>query len=89
MRDIRRKSIICIFAPVRGRVTSDISSELLQLPTDTCLKNIILKVGSNDCVNHNLVKKSFKSICENVVVSGLCPQLDDREVKINRGSIIL
>jgi hypothetical protein len=35
-----------------------------------------------------LVKVS-KSICESVVVSGLCPRLDDREANINRGNIVL
>ena len=33
--------------------------------------------------------KVSKSICESVVVSGLCPRLDDREANINRGNIIL
>jgi hypothetical protein len=85
---------------VRGGVISDITAQRLQLPTDTSLKNIILQVGSNDCVNHNFDIEAFgedylnlvkvsKSICENVVVSGLCPRLDDREANINRCNIIL
>jgi hypothetical protein len=102
IRDITKKKYNLDSVPicVRGGVISDITAQLLQLPTDTSLKNIILQVGSNDCVNHNFDIKAFgedylnlvkvsKSICENVVVSGLCPRLDDREANINRGNIIL
>jgi hypothetical protein len=44
---------------VRGGVISDIAAQRLQLPTDTSLKNIILQVGSNDCVNHNFDIEAF------------------------------
>jgi hypothetical protein len=48
IRDITKKRYNLDSVPicVRGGVISDITAQLLQLPTDTSLKNIILQVGS-------------------------------------------
>jgi hypothetical protein len=44
---------------VQFNVDRPITAQRLQLPTDTSLKNIILQVGSNDCVNHNFDIEAF------------------------------
>ena len=61
IRDITKKkyNLDSVTICVRGGVISDITAQRLQLPTDTSLKNIILQVGSNDCVNHNFDIEAF------------------------------
>ena len=67
---------------MRGGEIADITARLLQLPVETKLENIILQVGSNDCVNANFSTDTFdedynnlvkvaKSVSENVVIPGL------------------
>ncbi|CAG2203189.1 unnamed protein product [Mytilus edulis] len=85
---------------VRGGKVNDITDELLKLPKDTLLENVILLVGSNDCLDKNFNPDVFyedymtlvlkaKSVSENVVVSGLCPRLDDKFGNISRANNIL
>ncbi|CAG2229641.1 unnamed protein product [Mytilus edulis] len=82
---------------VRGGKTNDITERLLALPKDTELKNIIIQVGSNDCCSSNFESDTFnedykilvataKSVCENVVISGMCPRLDDSQGNIVKGN---
>ncbi|CAC5398497.1 unnamed protein product [Mytilus coruscus] len=85
---------------VRGGKVNDITAELLKLPKDTRLENVIFHVGSNDCLDKNFNPDVFyedyttlalkaKSVSENVVVSGLCPRLDDKFGNISRANTIL
>ena len=85
---------------IRGGKVVDVTAELLKLPSDCFLENIIIQVGSNDCTGNlfdsdvfyddyvTLVLKA-KTICQNVVISGLCPRLDDSLGNINRANAIL
>lgn len=85
---------------VRGGRVSDITAELLSKPVDEVYKNIILQIGSNDCASNLFDEESFRddyqtlvmtaqSKCENVVISSICPRLDDRFGNIRLGNIVL
>ncbi|VDH92689.1 Hypothetical predicted protein [Mytilus galloprovincialis] len=85
---------------VRGGRVSDITAELLSKPVDEVYKNIILQIGSNDCASNLFDEESFRddyqtlamtaqSKCENVVISCICPRLDDRFGNIRLGNIVL
>ncbi|CAC5401895.1 unnamed protein product [Mytilus coruscus] len=85
---------------VRGGRVSDITAELLSKPVDEVYKNIILQIGSNDCASNLFDEESFrddyqtlvmtaKRKCENVVISSICPRLDDRFGNIRLGNIVL
>lgn len=80
-----------------GKV-NDISLELLHIPVDMLYENILLQVGSNDCLdndfdtdifqeNYMLLVKVAKSVCYYVVISGLVPRLDDIIGNIDKGNI--
>ena len=102
IRDITQKNFqldrkpICIRA---GKVT-DITNELLKLPTDSKYETIILQIGSNDCSNTTFMESDFsedyenlikvaKLVSENIVISGLCHRLDDVLGYIRKGNNIL
>ncbi|VDI49573.1 Hypothetical predicted protein [Mytilus galloprovincialis] len=99
IRDINKNKFILDTDPicVRGGKTNDITQRLLALPKDTELKNIIIQAGSNDCCSSNFESDKFnedykilvataKSVCENVVISGMCPRLDDSQGNIVKGN---
>ena len=82
-----------------GKIT-DISARLLELPDDCMYNNLILLVGSNDCVRENFDVDNFKedycnllkisqSVSKTVVISGMCPRLDDRNGHITQGNNVL
>lgn len=85
---------------IRGGKIFEITAKLLNLSEDSYLENIILQVGSKDCLDKGFQAESFneeymtlvmkaKSLSENVVVSGLCPRLDDRLGNIHKANDIL
>ena len=85
---------------IRGGKVNDISLELMQLPVDTLYENILLQVGSNDCLdndfdtdifqeNYIALVKIAKFVCDNVVISGLAPPFDDKIGNIDKGNIVL
>jgi len=91
IRDISTKRFVMEMKPkcIRGGKVNDISLELMQFPVDTLYENILLQVGSNDCLNNDFdtdifqenymaLVKIAKSVCDNIVISGLVPRLDDR-----------
>ena len=101
IRDISRDSHFLEFDPicVRGGKVNDISERLLQ-PGCARYKTVILQVGSNDCVNPEFDYDAFRedyttlvkiaaSVSETVVISGLCPRLDDRLGNIATGNACL
>jgi len=80
--------------------SNDISLELMQLPVDTFYENILLQIGSNGYLendfdtdycqeNYMVLVKVAKYACDNVVISGLVPRLDDRICNIDKGNIVL
>jgi hypothetical protein len=67
---------------IRGGKVNDISSAILHLPESTNLENIIIQVGSNDCVSDDFNKDTFReeycalveiarSVSDTVVISGI------------------
>jgi hypothetical protein len=87
---------ICVLG---GRIT-DISAKLLDLQDDCMYDNLLLLDGSNDCVSDNFDGVSFKedycnllkisqSVSNTVVISGMCPRLDDRNGHITQGNNVL
>ncbi|CAG2236063.1 unnamed protein product [Mytilus edulis] len=101
-RDFNQTRFQLDIAPicVRGGKIFDITAKLLNLPEDSYLENIILQVGSIDCLDKGFQVESFneeymtlvmkaKSLSENVVASGLCPRLDDRLGNIHKANDIL
>jgi hypothetical protein len=53
IKDIKKRRFECDTDPmcIRGGKVNDISSAILHLPENTNLENIIIQVGSNDCVS--------------------------------------
>ncbi|CAC5359443.1 unnamed protein product [Mytilus coruscus] len=99
IRDINKNKFVLDTDPicVRGGKINEITERLLALPKDTELENIIIQVGSNDCCSFNFESDTFnedykilvttaKSVCENVVISGMCPRLDDSQGNIVKGN---
>lgn len=102
IKDITRERFILDNEPicVRGGRITDISAKLLDLPDDCMYDNLLLLVGSNDCVSDNFDGDSFKedycnllkisqSVSKTVVISGMCPRLDDRNGHITQGNNVL
>ena len=102
IRDIKSKSFDCVIDPicVRGGRVSDLTAELLSMPREKSYENIILHVGSNDCTSdffdtesfddeYNILVNTAKTKCDNVVISSLCPRLDDKFGNIATGNSIL
>ena len=102
IRDINKRRFECDTDPmcIRGGKVNDISSAILHLPENTNLENIIIQVGSNDCVSDDFDKDTFReeycalveiarSASDNVVISGICPRLDDKDGHISAGNRIL
>jgi hypothetical protein len=62
IRDINKRRFECDTDPIcihEGKV-NDISSAILHLPENTNLENIIIQVGSNDCVGDDFDKDTFR-----------------------------
>jgi len=102
IRDINKKKNDIDMDPIciRGDKVHDVTERLLQLPKDTKLENMIIQVGSNDCCSKdfalNIFSENYKmlitvaeSISNNVVLSGLCPRLDDNNGNISKGNICI
>lgn len=99
IRDISRETHFLEFDPicVRGGKINHISECLLQMPRFSKKKAIILQVGSNDCTDDSFDPKLFhedystlvsiaSSLSDSVVVSGMCPRLDDKHGNITKGN---
>lgn len=102
IRDIRSESFDCVIDPicVRGGRVSDLTAELLSMPKEKSYENIILHVGSNDCTSdffdsesfaddYNILVNTAKTKYDIVVISSLCPRLDDKFGNITTGNSIL
>lgn len=102
IRDIIRDKFHLDSEPlcVHGCCVTSITAELLIKPDDEIYENIIQQIGSNNCTNayfdadifkdnYEILVKTTKSICENVVVSAMCPRLDDKFCNIRIGNYIL
>lgn len=102
IRDFNRNKFFMNFDPicVRGGNVSDIAQCLLQQPTTSKRKTIILHVGSNDSLDKDFDVQTFtedytalvgiaSKMSESVVVSGLCPRLDDRHGNIEKANTCL
>lgn len=74
---------------IRGGTVHSVNAKVLLLPKDTSVENVILQVGSNDCMSDNFKPETFKRdyislvksaqlISENVVISGLVPRVEDK-----------
>lgn len=100
IRDIKKDSYNIDREPVciRGGRISDITASLLGIEEE--YENIILQVGSNDCCSDRFNKDSFKddysiliqtakSKGDNIVISSICPRLDDKFGHIAEGNEIL
>lgn len=102
IHDIRSESFDCVIDPicVRGVRVSDLTAELLSMPKEKSCENIILHVGSNDCTSdffdsesfadeYNILVNTAKTKYDIVVISSLCPRLDDKLGNITTGNSIL
>jgi hypothetical protein len=56
---------------IRGGKVNDILSAILHLPESTNLENIIIQVGSNDCVSDDFDKDTFPSLWYNLMLIDL------------------
>jgi len=62
IRDISTERFVLEMKPKcsRGGKVNDISLELIQLPVDTLYENILLQVGSNDCLDNDFDTDIFQ-----------------------------
>ncbi|CAC5411105.1 unnamed protein product [Mytilus coruscus] len=89
--------ISCEDQPCSSQFSRAVKPKETKRSTETELENIIIQVGSNDCCSLNFESDTFnedykilvataKSVCENVVISGLCPRLDESKGNIVKGN---